>query len=186
MLKKEAGLLILIGATQFIVGMILAEVLYNGYSAADKYISDLGVGPSAIIFNFSVFLFGLMVVGGAYYIWRAFGSRLIMILFVLAGIGAMGVGIFTEDAGAIHGIVSLIAFLFGGLSAISAYKLTKFPMNFVSVIMGLIGLIALGLFVTQNFLGLGQGGMERMIAYPIVLWVIGFGGYLIGSEDKQS
>jgi hypothetical protein len=26
---------------------------------------------------------------------------------------------------------------------------------------------------------LGKGGMERMIAYPMLLWAIGFGGHLI-------
>ena len=52
--------------------------------------------------------------------------------------------------------------------------------------MGITALVALVLFVTGNFLTLGRGGMERMIAYPEVLWAIGFGGYLIGSEDKKT
>jgi len=185
-LRKAAGLLILVGAAQFIVGMIVAEALYNGYSVADNYISDLGVGPSAIIFNSSVFLFGLMVVIASYCIWRVFGEKLLVTLFFIAGIGVMGVGAFPESVEVIHPIVSLIAFLFGGLSAIAAYKLEKPPLSYISVIMGVIGLIALVLFITQNFLGLGKGGMERMIAYPIVLWAIGFGGYLIGSEEKKT
>jgi len=188
-LRKVAGSLILVGAAQFIVGMILAEVLYSGYNVADNYISDLGVGPSALIFNSSIFLFGLTVVAASYCIWRILGeklfTKLFMILFFLAGIGVMGVGIFTEDAGVIHTIVSFIAFFFGGLSAIAAYKLEKPPLNYISIIMGIITLTALVLFATDNFLGLGKGGMERMIAYPLVLWAIGFGGYLIGSEDKK-
>jgi hypothetical membrane protein len=184
-LKKAAGPLILVGAAQFIVGMMVAEALYNGYSVADNYISDLGVGPSALIFNSSVFLFGLMIVVASYYIWRISKGKLVTVMFLLAGIGAMGVGVFPESVEVIHPIVSLIAFLFGGLSAIAAYRLEKPPLNYISVIMGLIALIALVLFITQNFLGLGKGGMERMIAYPIILWIIGFGGYLIGSEDKN-
>jgi len=190
-LRKVAGSLILVGAAQFVVGMIVAEALYNGYSVADNYISDLGVGPSALIFNSSVFLFGLTILVASYCIWRILGEKLIMkklfmILFFLAGIGVMGVGIFTEDAGVIHTIVSFIAFFFGGLSAIAAYKLEKPPLSYMSVVMGIIALAALVLFATNNFLGLGKGGMERMIAYPIVLWAIGFGGYLIGSEDKKT
>jgi hypothetical membrane protein len=185
-LRKVAGTLILVGAVQFVVGMVVAEVLYDGYSAANNYISDLGVGPSALIFNSSVFLFGLTVVVASYYLWRIFKEKLVAILFLLAGIGAMGVGIFPESFELIHPIVSLIAFLFGGLSAIFAYKLEKFPLNYISVIMGLIALLALALFITQNFLGLGKGGMERMVAYPIVLWAISFGGYLIGSEHKKA
>jgi len=187
--RKVAGSLVLVGAAQFIVGMVVAEALYSGYSVADNYISDLGVGPSALVFNSSVFLFGLLVVIAAYLIWRGVvagvGAKIVAVLFFIAGIGVMGVGVFTEDAGAIHWVVSMIAFLFGGLSAIAAYKLEKTPLNYISVIMGLIGIIAMVLFITENYLGLGAGGMERMIAYPEVLWAVGFGGHLIGSEDKN-
>jgi hypothetical membrane protein len=187
--RKAAGTLGLVGAAQFIVGMVVAEALYSGYSVADNYISDLGVGPSALIFNSSIFLFGLLVAIAAYLVWRGVGAgvgaKIVAALLFIAGIGIMGVGVFTENAGAIHAVVSLIAFLFGGLSAIAAYKLEKAPLNYVSVIMGLIGIIAMVLFVTQNYLGLGVGGMERMIAYPEVLWAVGFGGYLIGSEDMN-
>jgi hypothetical membrane protein len=183
--RKVAGSLVLVGAAQFIVGMMVAEALYSGYSVRDNYISDLGVGPSALVFNSSVFLFGLTIVIASYCIWRVFGGKLIPVLFAIAGAGVMGVGVFTENAGAIHGVVSLIAFLFGGLSAIAAYKLEKPPLNYISVIMGFLALIALVLFATENFLGLGKGGMERMVAYPMVLWAVAFGGHLIGSEDKK-
>jgi hypothetical protein len=27
---------------------------------------------------------------------------------------------------------------------------------------------------------LGIGGLERWVAYPVALWVTGFGGYLLG------
>jgi hypothetical membrane protein len=184
-LRKIAGLLILTGAIQLIVCMIIAETLYNGYSAADNYISDLGVGPSAMIFNASMILFGLMTIGGAYYIMRAFHTRLTPLLFAIAGIAAIGVGIFTEDYHEIHLVMSVLIFLFGALSAISTIKLEKSVMRYVSALLGLTGLIALALAFSGNYLGLGPGGMERMIAYPLLLWTVGFGGYLIGLEDKQ-
>jgi hypothetical protein len=34
-------------------------------------------------------------------------------------------------------------------------------------------------------LGLGVGGMERMIAYPILVWGTGFGGHLIAQGERQ-
>lgn len=183
---KVAGSLILVGATQFIVGIFVAEALYAGYSTANNYISDLGVGPSALVFNASVFLFGLLSVGGAYFIMRAYGRGIMPVLFLLSGIGAMGVGAFTEDTGVLHGVAALMAFLFGSLSAITAYKIEKPPLTYLSVIMGLVALVALALFGTGNYLGLGKGGMERMIVYPILLWVIAFGGHLIAVEEKKT
>ncbi len=33
------------------------------------------------------------------------------------------------------------------------------------------------------FFALGLGGLERWIAYPILLWITGFGGYLMGHSN---
>jgi hypothetical membrane protein len=64
--KATAGTLFLVAATQFILCLIIAEAAYPGYSVSANYISDLGVGPSAIIFNSSVFLLGLLILTGTY------------------------------------------------------------------------------------------------------------------------
>jgi hypothetical protein len=32
----------------------------------------------------------------------------------------------------------------------------------------------------------GRGGTERMAAYPLILWVIGFGGYMMSSKKKEN
>jgi len=189
--RKVAGALILVGGSQFVVGMLLAEALYPGYSISQNYISDLGVGPSALIFNSSVFLLGLMVVVSAYFVHSSFRSRLATGLLVLAGLGAMGVGVFTENSPAMHEIVSDIAFIFGGLLPIAAYRLVRKPFSYLSVAMGVLSLSAMVLLSAQYslglgeqyYLGLGPGGMERMIAYPILLWEVAFGGHLMASSQ---
>ena len=185
--RKMAGALLFIASIQCVLGIIIAETLYPDYSTSQNYISDLGVGPSALIFNSSVFLLGLIAVAGIYFIQRAFGYRLFSVLLTLTGVGAMGVGLFPETFGILHTIPSLITFLFGGLSAIMSYKLQKPPLSYFSVLLGAISLVALILFGSGTYLGLGKGGMERMIAYPTLLWAVGFGGYLIGhSKDKAT
>ena len=189
--RHAAGVSLFIGAVQLVLGMLIAEFLYPGYSASGNYISDLGATcrttciihqPSAFIFNTSVSILGVLVLVSSYFLWREFHNRLISLLLGLSGIGMVGVGLFPETAGIVHSIVSFIAFFFGGLSAIAIYKLTKAPFAYLSVLMGMISLIALALFISEIFLGLGPGGMERMIAYPLLLWVIGFGGNLMSSE----
>jgi hypothetical membrane protein len=183
--RKVAGTLLFVGATQFIICLVIAEILYPNYNVSTNYISDLGIGDSAIIFNSSIFLLGLMIVAGAYFVQHAFNSKLTLIMLITTGIGAIGVGLFTEDTHQIHVAFSLIVFLFGGLSAIVCYKLQKPPLSYLSVILGAATLVALALFGTENYLGLGAGGMERMIAYPVLLWAIGFGGYLIGYQEES-
>lgn len=183
---KVAGTLFFIAASQFILDLIVAEALYPDYSISKNYISDLGVGPSSMVFNTSVFLMGLLLIIGTYFLQCAFNSRVLTMLLFLTALGTMGVGVFTENSGTIHTVVSLIAFLFGGLSAITSYRLLKPPFSAIAIILGAMSLGALVLFATKIDLGLDVGGMERMIAYPILTWGTGFGGHLIGQPEKQT
>jgi len=192
---KVAGALFFVAATQFILILIVSEALYPSYSISDNYISDLGVGPSSMIFNSSVFLLGLLLIIATYFLQRAIREFKVLTMFlVLTAIGAIGVGIFTEDYGLIHPIVSLIAFLFGGLSAIFSVicsyvhklRLLEMPFSVIAVILGLMSLGALVLLAVGMDLGLGVGGMERMIVYPILMWGAGFGGCLIARPGKPA
>jgi len=192
--RVVAGALVFIGVTQFVVGMIVSEALYPTYSTSRNYISDLGVGPSALIWNSSVFLMGLLVLIGAYFLQRAFRFELLTVMLVLTGVGAMGIGVFTEDFGVLHMIVSFTTFVFSGLSAIVSvlcsrvhkFPLVKMPFSALSIILGLMTLAALGLFGSGVYWVLGPGGMERMIAYPALMWGAGFGGYLIAYPQERT
>ncbi|MCX6660128.1 MAG: DUF998 domain-containing protein [Candidatus Bathyarchaeota archaeon] len=180
--RNVGGPLLLVGSTQFIISMIVAESVYPGYSISLNYISDLGVGPTAAIFNFSAFLLGLMTVVSAYFMHREFQNVVFTAFIGLAGIGAMAVGIFPETTGLPHALAAIITFLFGGLAAITAYKLEKKPLNYFSVALGIVSLTALILSLGNASLGLGKGGMERMIAYPVLVWESAFGGHMINAR----
>ena len=188
MSRKLAGILIFIASLQFILAMKISEALYPQYSISANYISDLGepskAGAVAYIFNSSIFLLGLLTVISAYLIQRTFDYKIFSTFLVLTGIGAMGVGLFPESFGILHTIPSFITFFFGALSTIASYKLQKRPLSYLAIILGLLSLLALILFALDIYLGLDKGGMERMIAYPILLWALGFGGHLIGSSES--
>lgn len=191
--KKVAGALVFVAATQFVLGLIVSEALYPDYSTSGNYISDLGVGPSSYIYNSSVFLLGLLLIIGTYFFQRAFREyKVLIVTLILTSIGAMGVGVFTEDFGIIHPILSFITFFFGGLSAmfsvictrVHKIKLIKMPFSIMTVVLGVMCLGALVLYFARIDLGLGMGGMERMIAYPILMWGAGFGAYLIAYPEE--
>lgn len=183
---RLAGLLLAFGAAQFLLGLVVAESLYPHYSVSDNFISDLGVGPVAGIFNGSVFLLGACVLGAAYFLWRESADRLFVASVALSGWGAMGVGIFPEGSPmGLHFIMSAMTFFFGGVAALLAYRLKMGKINSAaSALLGIVSLLALALFFDGNYLGLGAGGMERMIAYPVLIWAIGMGGGLLTREKK--
>jgi hypothetical membrane protein len=187
---KTAGLLLFAGGTQFILALTVAEALFPGYSISGNHISDLGadcnpacaiVQPSATIFDVSVFLLGLAGLVAGYLILTS-RYRLVGLLTVLGSLGAVGVGVFPETTGALHVLVSFVAFFFTGLAALSSYRIVRPPISYLSAVLGAVTLVALVLYASGAYLGLGPGGMERMVAYPGVIWVIGVGANLMGAS----
>lgn len=166
----------------------LSEFLFEGYSVSDDYISELGVGPmpSRALFTAAVILFGLMALVAAILFRREDEKSLIWLLLALSGVGAIGVGVFDLNSGPwIHRVSAFLAFFFGNLAALYSYKIVRPPLSYIFAILGLTGLVALALFGSDIYLGLGIGGMERMILYPAMFWAIAFGAGLM-AEDARS
>ena len=180
--KKVSGALLFFAGVLHIWIVVIAESLYPGYSISNNYISELGLGKTALLFNSALILFGLATVGGAYFSHRHFNSRLFTIFLALLGIGGMLVGLFPMNFVTIHSFAAFLIFVFGALSVIFSYRLLESPLSHMFIVLGVIGLAGFVLFATGVYLGLGVGGMERMAVYPILFWEIGFGGTLIGAR----
>lgn len=194
---KSAGILLVVGCIQFLLGVNLAQTQFPGYSTTINTLSSLGgsiplVQPSATIFNTSIILFGILSLVAAYLIFKSGGGRLFSILLVISSVGAIGVGTFPEYTGLTHDFFALLSFLFGSLAVIFSYRLSlNKVMIAVSLVVGLVSLVLLLLVV---FLGgassnpmvtyLGVGGNERLIAYPTLLYLIFIGGYLTSRGDS--
>lgn len=184
--SKHAGFFLFIGAAQFILMMIVAEALYPGYSVSKNMISDLGVGVSAPVFNTSIILLGLSIIICAYYLLREYEDKTLSLLLALAGSGAVGVGTFVETTGTPHFASALIAFFFGAVGTAYAKNKVSAPFSFFCILGGAVSLSALFLTVSRTYyLGLGPGGMERMIVYPILVWCLAFSGALMSKKGTH-
>jgi hypothetical membrane protein len=177
------------------MAIITAEALYPApFNTADNTISDLGatippnsviLQPSATIFDVSMIVAGLMIVVGAFFVHRAFARKAVTIPLALFGIGAIGVGVFPGNHLAPHQLFAMTAFISGGVAAVLAAKVLVAPLRQMSVVIGVISLVS---FVLAMFMlewapvaELGEGGIERWIVYPAVLWLTVFGGALMGT-----
>jgi hypothetical membrane protein len=192
-----AGTVLLVGLAQFIVLLQIAEFLYPDFSTSRNYISDLGatcrmppgnctvVQPSASIFNGSTIALGILIAISTYFLQKAFGQKVFSLFILFTGFGVTGVGLFPETTGIIHLAVAFVAFIFMGFAAITSHRIVRSPLNYFSVILGVLSLAAMVLFMTGNNLGLGVGGMERMIMYPVLIWGLAFAGFLINRFSKD-
>ena len=181
--RTLAGLVFAVGTVQFLLAVLAAEGMRPGYSVSTDTISELGGQSTAPLFNTSVVVLGLLTLVAAYLYHGTHRRLWITVPFSLAGIGAVGVGVFPLTTGAPHLVSALTAFLFGGVLALLTSLRTRPPFRYLSIFLGALGLVALVLWRTGTYLGLGDGGMERMIAYPVLFWGIAFGGYLMSSTS---
>ncbi|KLK87234.1 hypothetical protein SZ63_11595 [Methanoculleus sediminis] len=181
-----AGVLLFLLPVQFMIALMAGAAMAPGYSINLNAISDLGVtGATAWLFNSSLFFAGLLNVIGGYFLYRSYARGWILPVFVLAGAGAMGTAVFTLDIPGIHGLFALAAFVFFNVESIACASLVRGPLKAISIIAGVVGLVFLVTHAASDF-GIislygpiGHGGSERMIVYPALLWLAGFGGYLM-------
>ncbi len=189
-----AGFLFLIAGIVIFMGIITAEIYYpSGYTTRENEISDLAATkppdsiitqPSATIFNSIMIFSGIIIILASFILFRYNKDYLLNMPLFGLGVGALGVGLFPGNITPIHSIFAFIIFISGGISALVSVKITRFPLNLVFAGLGMISLFFL-LFNQILISYLGKGGTERWVAYPIIIWIIGFGSYLAGSKDQS-
>jgi len=189
--KRIAGLLVFAGAAQFVLAIVISEAVYSGYSVGQQYISELGdwskAGNSALIWNASVILLGLLVIAGAYFLQRELKNRLFTSILAIGGVSWVGVGMVSLNTfRLLHVSFGWIGIGFWWASVIMSYRFEKSPFSYVSLILGAMIPLATILLGSGFLLGLGLGGMQRFIIYPLLLWLLGFGAYLIGDSSDTA
>jgi hypothetical membrane protein len=197
-LAAAAGVLYASAGFVLLMGIITAETKYPVFRhyTTRQEISDLGgtrpprglvTQPAAMIFDTTMLIAGVLLLAGAFALWLLYRDRLLTVVAALFGAGALLVGIFPGNTTP-HPYVAMIAFVFSALTAIAAVRVTSAPFRFMSLSVGLLSLAAL--FAGE--LGdnspvvrsIGIGGTERWVVFPLILWLVFFGGYLLASGHR--
>jgi len=188
----------------FLTQWFVASRWPTPYSFTANVISDLGntmcgtfgdryvCSPWYSWMNASFVFLGATMIAGSALIYQEFkktrASRLGFTLMALAGLGTIIVGLAAENVDPpFHGLGAFMVFVFGNLALIilgSSLNISG-AFKIYSLLSGVIALIALGLFVTKTYLGLGPGGMERVVAHPQTVWLTLFGLYMTRSHFRR-
>ncbi len=197
--SRILGSIFWVSSIQYFVVQIVVAAAYNGhFSLAHNTISDLGntvcgvygdryvCSPLHWLMNISFVILGLTQLLGAFLLARVSTKKLSNLMgfgsMVLAGIGTIIVGFYPENTiGSLHAYGATLPFLLGNIAMLLLAKHQNFPkwLTYYSYVSGVTGLTALLLFMTMTYLGLGQGGMERVVAYPQTIWMITVGIYIL-------
>jgi hypothetical membrane protein len=184
-----------------LMGFITAEALYPGvYTTHTNTVSHLGASeppnsvvlqPSAAIFDITMLVTGAMILAGAWFAYRALRRKPVLIPTALLGLGTLGVGIVPLTHPTPHTLFAFTAFVAGGVAIVLSSRLTAAPFRYLWMVLGTVALaatvLALDAFRSWTpMVELGEGGLERWIVYPIVLWLVAFGSYLMSTADTPS
>jgi hypothetical membrane protein len=105
------------GPIIFTVLVIIESLMRPGYSQTYNFVSDLGVGPNAIIQNINFFIFGILSIGFALGLRNALPSgkylKTAVWMVIIFGLGIIGAGFFPENylSQVPHNLVSATAFV---------------------------------------------------------------------------
>ena len=185
-----AGLLFILLGAAFLTITMLAASIAPAYDFGGGAISDLGViDETALLFNALLVVTGILNVIGGYllYVWH--GRPWLFVPFILGGAGAIGAGLLPLDTGGLHSIFALLGFLFFNVEALCIALVVRGPMKAISFAAGAIGIVFVGVMIVGDagnpaiFGPIGHGGAERMIVFPVMLWLLSLGGYLIGRHE---
>lgn len=188
----------------FVLGINVAESTFPGYSMNENWVADLGgictyspgsilpdqctvYQPAATFYSVGKLGLGVAVVAATYILYPLVRLKRPIVFLGIAGVCVFGAFV---DAGMVQALFSLFAFLFGALAALDSYRLTGWPIGYVSVALALCTLVAISIYLTVGggifdtiWAPIGQGGLERVIIYGDVLWVIVFGATVVTSPQ---
>ncbi|HEY0126666.1 MAG TPA: DUF998 domain-containing protein [Blastococcus sp.] len=162
---------------QFFVLETLAQARHGGpYSRADDVISALGAADSAgrQLMNASFVVQAGLILAGALLLRPALlrgAGQVAPVLLGAAALGVLLVGVFPTDGnGTMHAIGAVLYLVGGGLGLIAlayAVRPRSEALGTALALLGLVATAATAFFLTGVTQYLGEGGTERVAAYPL-------------------
>ena len=191
------------GGLLFLLLTTAAESIYPNFSMQNNAISDLAaLGTSTTAIEETAVL-GLAIcwIAGAYYLFRNTGRKRLMVLNLLPGIGYLLAGLSPENVNlTVHSTGALLAFPLGAIVVMLSYRSIRGSLRYSSIGLGALSLVATCMIFfgyqvvgpcgsctydqRLDKLALGFGGWESMIVYPVLVWLIAFGAYLMARSSE--
>lgn len=201
--RLTAGALCWLSSAQFFIAQAWVALAWTTpFSLLRNFISDLGstgcglsnsethlyvCSPRHALMNVSFVLLGLTIVMGGVLTHESrrpgVTRQLARTFMVVAGTGGILVGWFPENENLrLHSLGAGAYFLFANVGLVllgrsAAGRAAR--ARSLTIALGVIGIVATILFFSGSYFGLGVGGTERLLVYPLPLGLMVYGGLLL-------
>lgn len=187
------GPLLWVSSLQYLVAQFVVAAAWPvPFSLKNNYISDLGntsctlydglyvCSPLHLLMNLSFVVFGVTIAAGSVLIFsqlrRTKATVFGFSLMALSGIGTVMVGLFPENgSNSLHTVGAVLGLVVGNVSIVVLGLVVREMSHWFrvySVVSGVVCLVAFVLFLAEIYVGIGRGGMERLVSYPFTVWMI--------------
>jgi hypothetical membrane protein len=209
--RLTIGALLLIATSEFFLAQIIAQLAWPGYSVSQYDISALGVtecgpytneaagtsfyacSPLHAVMNAGFVLLGILTIAGVLLTRAVWPRRRLtsvgLALVVVSGLGGPLAGLFPANVNlGLHLFGSILNFFTASVGILLlglGVRKQNGRLAAWSIALGLTTIVGLVLYNNHMFLGIGPGGMERVIGYPSVIWSIGLGAALLFQSRKD-
>ncbi|GHB68565.1 hypothetical protein GCM10010347_43450 [Streptomyces cirratus] len=184
----------------FVIHGIAQSAWARPYSWARNNISDLGnahcalqpepearyiCSPEHALMNASFVALGVLLVVGVVLtggvLWRrgrpAAAAR---VLLAGAGVGFVLAGLAPADVNENQHVVGALFIMAAGnlglvVAGVGLAEHVPLSLRRGTSLLGVTAITAFGLFLSQHYLGLGMGGMERVALFPLLFWALAVG-----------
>lgn len=152
----------------------------TGYSMMDQAISELGIGPSAFMFNTGLIIGGILslpVFPGLLGLFRGSNiARIGAVFGVFGAVGSIGVGLCPMVVSPYHGLFAMIFFLSAGIAiillSVEMYRITFFPK-----VLAIYGFFFAAVDVL--FIILKTWILEWSVFFVVATWIIAVGVWVL-------
>lgn len=193
---------LILGVVQFFVFHLVVQFAWpEPYSWAHNNISDLGAvgcgpwegdgryvcSPLHAWMNASFVIQGVLLVTGLILtrpLWRSFLTTTSRVFIFLAGLGWILAGVAPADVNeGLHVLAAFLIFFCGNIGLLYAQRSGRGEetrtVRAYSLSLGTIGLVATALFMGEVWFVFGMGGMERLAVFPLQVWTVLTGTFLL-------
>lgn len=209
--RVMAGAVCWVLGLELLLGQIVAQAAWTTpYSLINDEVSDLGVtscgqltllgdrlgylcSPLNLVYNSSAVLFGLLVLAGAILTWPAWPRRRLttwgLVLLCIMGVGRVVAGANPENVRiVVHAVGALVSIPCGAagilLLGLAVWSRWRVP-GVVSVVFGVVGLVAYVVLESTHYGPLGAGGTERIAEESAMAWFAGAGVWLLLAYQRR-
>lgn len=186
---------------EYYVAQLVAQSGWPGYRVSQYDVSALGAtncgpftdpvshevmqicSPLHSVMNAGFVLAGVLMIIGSILVYKAWPrcrlSRATLLCIMAAGVGEILSGLAPGNVSiAVHATGAMLHWVFGTVAIVClalAVRRNRPGLAIFSGICAVMVLTAFLLYGNRNYLGLGRGTMQRLMSYPLSIWVIVLG-----------